>query len=1246
MPPKGKGKKNAPKPCIRCPTRPIADYCNATHKKDLSKCQAQKDNSTNEMWRGFIDAPIDNPSTILPSNAECQAAIDQAVSIDAAARTTVGPDNFADDDAFEEAVTAEIAKQNAEYSTSVPLSKQLLEYAFDQVHRSAHDEAKPKSAGKQKIKPSAQSNEPEASTTKALQELTIQENVPEASATKDSGVSESTQASETDGKLDISSLGITDLPVTLHHCGDLKECMKGYRRDENEPSSLWWAYRDEPDQTTPQIAPLLPTEQSCQKFLAMVEEKNKVWIEEAREKYPADLELQINSVCLDRDRHRHDGRFITRQMLEHAANTCYGPPVDDSLSDGGADGQHRAQDQGNAPTADGDQTASGETTASTGTLPKEIPENSLYSASRPQQSATTATAQSSGTLVTNHFKVTVSGNRSLYEYQVVGLHEKDLNLSSPKKKVLMERLIELSGKLNNNRDSFAFNKEGRIIAWTPLDQNQQVDQSIESIQVPDYNKKQASGQVSRHLRLDILFKRQISLEQFNRYAQGQNPGYQERGTAQAIDMLVSHGVAQNAKSSTGQNQIFQIGDNHFFLASTARDFNKWGMIALQGFSNNLKAGQGNLLLNVNTAFSVFYKHQDVAAYLAHFNTNHMSIPGDKNATNHLVGLRVRIKYNRAKSSDKDKSLDDDKRRTKTITGFSTTSARATKFEDMEKKQQVSVWDFFHANHPAEASRSNPNQICVNTGSTDPGKGCWYLPDQLEVLPGQIYRRTLDTVHRDMTGEMITFASKKPAENRSTIERIGLTALGLGRTQQQPAVLRGSGIAISSNMMSVPFRRIQSPTIQYRSQRITNLSSWTTRNQNFVNTQNKLYKGVIFTYAPTATRPSNMNGVMAAFKRVIPMNGIDLRPQVVRGGVAGTAAFLKGPEGKSADLLVMVLSGPTTREAYASFRSIVDQECGKPSLVLNADTMKDKDQNPYMAGNAMKVNIRIGNENHLVQGGFNALLAGADCDTLVLGADLIHPKQNSVKPMPTIAALVGSVDGRFATFLGSARRQERGKEYIDSTSMTSMATERIAACKNKNGGRAPARILYYRDGTGKTQFQDVHTYEIQAIKTAWENETRDKTLRPLQMTTVMWERKQDGQLPLVDRVITSPENFDFFLQSHDVVTTGTSAKPTHYVVLENGMNLSEHNLQDLTNSFCYNFAHSTNAVSYASPAYFADKLCERASLYLWKYFDNHKEVWDETVEVLQDAIERAWEKGGQGPNGNPWHKNLNDKMFWM
>ena len=331
-------------------------------------------------------------------------------------------------------------------------------------------------------------------------------------------------------------------------------------------------------------------------------------------------------------------------------------------------------------------------------------------------------------------------------------------------------------------------------------------------------------------------------------------------------------------------------------------------------------------------------------------------------------------------------------------------------------------------------------------------------------------------------------------------------------------------------------------------------------------------------------------------------------------------------------------------ATLNFRTVTDQMLGRPSLTFCEDrilgSIKKWKPDParrndgvdnklwaaYIANNAMKLNLRLGNINHSVENAFG-FLQGKDSkiDTLILGADLIHPKQGNTDDTPAIAALAGSFEETLGKFLGSARRQTNTVEYIvEQGKMYSMACERIKKWTQTHNGNPPRRILYYRDGVSEDQYKDVRRNEIPQIKRAWQKVGGRKG-DPLVTAVIVTKRHHtrfyphpnatfgNGQMTkftknctpgtVVDSQITSPYYFDFYLQSHD--TLQGSAKPTHYSVLENDMGFRAEQLQDLTYALCCTFAHSTSAVSYVSPAYYADKLCERAALYMKPFYDGEQ-----------------------------------------
>jgi eukaryotic translation initiation factor 2C len=244
-------------------------------------------------------------------------------------------------------------------------------------------------------------------------------------------------------------------------------------------------------------------------------------------------------------------------------------------------------------------------------------------------------------------------------------------------------------------------------------------------------------------------------------------------------------------------------------------------------------------------------------------------------------------------------------------------------------------------------------------------------------------------------------------------------------------------------------------------------------------------------------------------------------------------------------------------------------------------------------------------------------------------------------------------------------------------------------------RIPTSILFYRDGLSESQFQECNDTEIQAVQQAFAT-LATKYNQPnaqLNLTFIVvgkrhhtrffpkteseshgpWNQpaKLNGNVKpglLVNSVITTPNDFNFYLQSH-AAPNGT-ARPAHYHILRDGMNFGSTNtrLAELTNILCYCFPRALKGVSYAAPAYIADRLCERGRMYLKNWAqpynyrlpaDDNEAAWTETrikawktrkaLELSQSADWGHYQhadSANREKRHNPWSKTLDGTMFWM
>ena len=201
--------------------------------------------------------------------------------------------------------------------------------------------------------------------------------------------------------------------------------------------------------------------------------------------------------------------------------------------------------------------------------------------------------------------------------------------------------------------------------------------------------------------------------------------------------------------------------------------------------------------------------------------------------------------------------------------------------------------------------------------------------------------------------------------------------------------------------------------------------------------------------------------------------------------------------------------------------------------------------------------------------------------MVVGADVTHPGPGSMKDCPSVAAVVASVDDRFNQYPASFHVQGSKQELIDG--LADMMVERLGHWKDKNGGKYPEQVLFYRDGVSQGQYQQIMTDELPQITMAFKktcgnaNQAVPKLLlvcvfkwTATRFYTTGLAKKADealnGNPPpglVVDTRVVHEHDYDWYAQSHHGLQ-GT-AKPTHYVVLVDEIGASADTLQKAVRS---------------------------------------------------------------------------------
>ena len=856
-------------------------------------------------------------------------------------------------------------------------------------------------------------------------------------------------------------------------------------------------------------------------------------------------------------------------------------------------------------------------------------------------------------VLTNHFSIRldnkeIEDSHYLFEYHITNI---DSGHTRAKKRTLIEAAVQQCAILRDSQDYWVTDNMKKVISWQDLSEwepgrytARAPGHVLDTFHVDNYDKR---FHTNTPLRLGLLFFKKWSVDDLQAYAKLEKPDYSGRQeTVAAMNLFLT-------KHLFGPGQPnFQAGKDRFFLKSGWESINSPGKLAYRGYSMQVRPAMGQLMLNINTSTGLFYDAITVAEYL--------ELGLDPSG---LLGVRVWVDLKRNMSSAQADSpanipdLDTEQARTKTISEFGGAAGRTEAYSrtnEAGKEIKVSVWDHMKDKYSKHKNMNyntdgSINSICVNTNPVKASTKTWFLAEDLVILPHQLYKRKMDP---ELTAEMIKKACRKPDVNVDAILQEGLKSIGVKQKQkphERPQSFQDFGMSIDPRMLRVPARVIDTPQLSLRVPTTVDVvraggrsrGKWQLDLQWKFLTTNQTLTGQPFFLIP----PHFQVQTLQHFWKYYTQHGTPTLGNLpAQFGNTNSRTIHRIDDIEEAvnvatktkpSIIIMVLPDKNKRclPFYAAFKSAVDQVHGLPSLCLSAAKLKERNSksqtasyNPtspianYAYNVGMKLNIRLGNTNHSIEStNFNMLPKDANNnpDTLILGADVIHPGAASVEGTPSIAALVGSVDDKYAKYLGSMRTQRydpkaESKEIIDDTSMKAMASERLEAWKKVNG-RYPSNILYYRDGVGDSQFGQVLDNEVRMIREAYSalasTNPKITALVVVKRHNVrLYPRDQaktsdkDNCLPgtVVDSSITHPHNFDFFLTSHDALQ-GT-ARPTHYTVLLNEMAFSATGIQDLTHKLCYTYQRSTTSVSYVPPAYYADHLCERGRCYLMEFFE--------------------------------------------
>lgn len=536
--------------------------------------------------------------------------------------------------------------------------------------------------------------------------------------------------------------------------------------------------------------------------------------------------------------------------------------------------------------------------------------------------------------------------------------------------------------------------------------------------------------------------------------------------------------------------------------------------------------------------------------------------------------------------------------------------------------------------------------------------------------------------------MNSYAVRKPWQNAGSIFDEGIRAAGLDPSRNNilvslyfflvgmriDIVQRSSGLQINPKLLKVNGRILPKPRLVYGNKTINpKFGSWNM-------TEAKFFKGKelnSWTYLhillPETSEQDDIEGhhlayLMATFQRNLVANGITakqpgpgIRLRISNQCDPELRRYLEETR-RDFKFLVVILPKDNTA-LYKRIKEITDKELGLATVCCIASKLsKDKGQAQYMANIALKVNLKLGGINHVVDGEGLELIKKNK--TMVVGIDVTHPTAGSASEAPSIAAMVASVDKNLAQWPVTMRIQKGKKEMVND--IPEMLKSRLDLWREKHDNALPENILIYRDGVSEGQYSQVLENELGPMRKACEkiySASNAKKGLPRFTVIICGKRHKTRFFPtkirdadrtgntepgtVVDRGITEARNWDFFLQSHAALQ-GT-ARPCHYFVVHdeifrqvyaNAIPPHFHDIadivEDLTHKMSYTFGRATKAISYCPPAYYADLACERARCYMANMFEPSE--YESTVgeSTASDTYSEPLDV----------HPSLKDTMFYI
>ncbi|KAK3302926.1 ribonuclease H-like domain-containing protein [Chaetomium strumarium] len=667
--------------------------------------------------------------------------------------------------------------------------------------------------------------------------------------------------------------------------------------------------------------------------------------------------------------------------------------------------------------------------------------------------------------------------------------------------------------------------------------------------------------------------------------------------------------------------------------------------AIRGYFSSIRFGAAKAWINVNVTYGTFFEPILLDKWVKKAGLD------DKLATLHatLKGLRVRLKHRKVAVDGAEKDI------IKVISGLASkqdgkgekgdqkaqkapdqgpqflndapdtgATCRQVMFYDKGKKEHVSVYDHFCKAYPHR--KISPNELVINVGSQL--RPSYYPISVCEILEGQNFRSKL---FGDQTAKMIALAQLKPIHSAKVITRDGFQVIGIGSQPGESAPLFPSRphtevLGPSRTLAPTRGRKLDAPRVLYSNKQSPTMESgwWVLGEKGFLKSGKSArwamlpidrflaeeWKKLIKQIDGDMTRrgfAQDARKTQREFQNVLTKKFRELRE-------AGYNFLFVLLPGKDIDRYNMV-------KTAGDIEVGIDTVCLVQKNALNDRRMHKRDQ--YWDNILLKANLKLGGVNHTVECDAAETIL-SQRRAMVVGYDVTHAVPGAGGTSSSIIGIVANVDSNLAQWPATVAFQtEENKEIVNAIKcfqqLLGPHLERWAKFNaRKNKTKYPEALIIYRDGVSEGQYNHVIEQESTLIPSSPKITIvivgkRHHTRFYPKNEQAADEKGNPKPGTIVDRSITSQFLWEFYLQAHEAIQ-GT-ARPTHYVVVVDeffGANFGQEQdklkiaqpyrnaadvLEDFTHTLSYCLGRATRSTAVCVPAKLADKVCDRARVYI-------------------------------------------------